>query len=550
VKQDRQREFQAEIASLHSVRELRQAALAERCRVLVQEPRIHAALEDNALDLLYPSAKDELQDMMDPEEAESDQPALRPLHATFYRFLDRRGVVIPPPTAKEVGELKPEEESQLTLNAVPEEQQIGYLLRRIDGANETIDEVIAMPIISTETFEPIAAMVAGFKPVELGGPGATTGIQTGIWLKDHLHLPSLGEASQAIFRREMNRVMTSPERAERSFAIEVNGVPHLLFYQLLNPNSLFPPAYEICVYPLNDLLTRQRQLRWQIVGTGAIMLLAGFLASRFASARLAMPVEKLAVDSAENRAQRQRAEAALERTSKDLQRSARFSANTSHQLKTPMAVLRAGLEELRSREKLTSEAREEISALIHQTFRITNIVEDLLLLSQLDAGRLQINFSSVDLTHLLETQIDDLSALPDELGIEVESDCPVLHISGESLYVSLILQNLLENALKYNRPGGRIRISCREDGDRALLTIGNTGRPIPIAAQEHIFERFHRGVVGESVTGHGLGLNLARELVRLHGGDLRLIRSDEDWTEFEVRFRLLKQAALKSADIA
>jgi signal transduction histidine kinase len=550
VKQDRQREFQAEIASLHSVRELRHAALAERCRALVQEPRIHAALEDNALDLLYPNAKDELQDLTDPDEADSDQPAIRPLHATFYRFLDRKGVVIPPPNAKEVGELTPEEESQLTLNAVPEQQQIGYLLRRVDGANETIDEVIAMPIISTETYEPIAALVAGFKPVELGGPRASAGIQTGIWLKDHLQLPSLGEASQAALRREMNRAMTSPERAERSFAVEVNGVPHLLFYQQLNPNSLFPSAYEICVYPLSDLLTRQRQLRWQIIGTGTIMLLAGFAASHFASARLAMPVEKLAVDSAENLAQRELAEAALERTSKDLQRSARFSANTSHQLKTPMTVLRAGLEELRSREKLTSAAREEISALIHQTFRITNIVEDLLLLSQLDAGRLQINFGSIDLTHLLETQIDDLSALPDDLDVEVESDCPVLHISGENLYVSLILQNLLENALKYNRPGGRIRISCREEGDRAILTIGNTGHPIPAAAQEHIFERFHRGVVGENVTGHGLGLNLARELARLHGGDLRLLRSDEDWTEFEVRFRLLKQVAPKSADIA
>jgi signal transduction histidine kinase len=550
VKQDRQREFQAEIASLHSVRELRHAALAERCRTLVQEPRIHAALEDNAIDLLYPNAKDELQDLMDSDEADSDQPAIRPLRATFYRFLDRKGVVIPPPDAKEVGELKPAEESQLTLNSVPEEQQIGYLLRRVGGADETVDEVIAMPIISTETYEPIAALVAGFGPVELGGPRSSAGIQTGIWLKDHLQLPSLGEASQAALRREMNRVMASPERAERSFAVEVNGVPHLLFYQQLNPNSLFPPAYEICVYPLSDLLTRQRQLRWQIIGTGAIMLLAGFAASHFASARLAMPVEKLAVDSAENLAQRELAEAALERTSKDLQRSARFSANTSHQLKTPMTVLRAGLEELRSREKLTSEAGEEISALIHQTFRITNIVEDLLLLSQLDAGRLQINFGSVDLTHLLETQIDDLSALPDELGIEVESDCPVLRISGENLYVSLILQNLLENALKYNRPGGRIRISCHAEGDRAILTIGNTGSPIPTAAQEHIFERFHRGVVGESVTGHGLGLNLARELARLHGGDLRLLRSDEDWTEFEVRFRLLKQVVPKSADIA
>ncbi len=119
-----------------------------------------------------------------------------------------------------------------------------------------------------------------------------------------------------------------------------------------------------------------------------------------------------------------------------------------------------------------------------------------------------------------------------------------IHIAGERHYVALILQNLLENARKYNRPGGRIRISCREEGEWAVLTIGNTGRSVPRPAREHIFERFHRGSIGEDVPGHGLGLNLARELARLHGGDLRLVRSKEDWTEFEVRFRLAKQRAV------
>ena len=165
----------------------------------------------------------------------------------------------------------------------------------------------------------------------------------------------------------------------------------------------------------------------------------------------------------------------------------------------------------------------------------------------MDAGRLQIAFSTVDLSHLLEAQMDDLSALPDGVDAEVESDCPDVHIAGEKHYVALILQNLLENARKYNRPGGRIRISCREDGDWAVLTIGNTGRSIPGPAREHIFERFHRGSVGEDITGHGLGLNLARELARLQGGDLRLVRSDDDWTEFEVRFRVARQAASRAA---
>jgi signal transduction histidine kinase len=75
------------------------------------------------------------------------------------------------------------------------------------------------------------------------------------------------------------------------------------------------------------------------------------------------------------------------------------------------------------------------------------------------------------------------------------------------------------------------------------LAVGNTGPAIPAPAQAHIFERFHRGAAGENVPGYGLGLNLAHELARLHGGDLRLVRSDAGWTEFVVRLQPAPAAA-------
>jgi signal transduction histidine kinase len=208
-----------------------------------------------------------------------------------------------------------------------------------------------------------------------------------------------------------------------------------------------------------------------------------------------------------------------------------------------VTVLRAGLEELLADETLTAEMREEVSALIHQTFRLTNVVEDLLLLSRMDAGRLEIDLRPVDLAPLIEAWLDDFSALPDQPELAIETDIPdTLLVAGEKRYLTLILQNLLDNARKYNRPGGRIRLTARSEDGWAILTIGNTGRPIPGPAQEHIFERFHRGSAAEDIPGHGLGLNLARELARLHEGDLRLARSDELWTEFEVRFRLADNA--------
>jgi signal transduction histidine kinase len=543
TEQSLKRQFQSEIAALHSAQEIRHAALAELCHDLAQKPRIHAALEDNAVDLLYPSAKDELGDMMGANDDESDTSVPNPFRATFYRFLDSNGALIAPPNANDAGQLSAEEKTQLRLASVPKETQEGYLAREPNG----LDEVIAMPIVSTETDQPIAAIIVGFKPIELGRQDA--GITNGIWLNGRLHLPARPNASQKSFDNQLREAIENSGATERSLTVSANGERRLLFYKQINPNSLFPPAYEVCIYPLTDLIARQQRVRWRIGGLGAIVLLGGFIAGHFASGRLSVPVKNLALVSAADRAQRARAEAALEKTNRELQRSARFSANTSHQLKTPVTVLRAGLEELRSRKNLSAEMREEISALIHQTFRITSIIEDLLLLSQMDAGRLQINFNTVDLTHLIEAQLDDLSALPDSAEIKVESECASLRVAGEQHYLALVLQNLLENARKYNRPGGRIRISCREDGNWACLRIGNTGQPIPVAAQEHIFERFHRGLAGENITGHGLGLNLARELVRLHGGDVRLVDSGDDWTEFEVRLRLVRENARAPAEV-
>ena len=529
VERGLEREFQAELVALHHAQAVRSAALAERCRALVRKPRIHAALEDNALDLLYPSAKDELRDILQGSAESAPDSAVPALHAHFYRFLDRTGaIVVPPAYAGDVGGLSAADEVRLRLPRAPDQPQLGYLARTGSTAHA---EIITTPIVSTETGEVIAALVLGFKP--LAGEDASAGLMRGLWLAGAERSSPLGSSRSSVLAADVMRAVTAPLR------VAIAGVPHLLFSRRLNPDSLYPAAYEVCVYPLTDLLARQRALRWRILGAGALVLLVGLAASQFASARLSGPVEKLAVDSEENRAQRARAEAALEHTAEELQRSARFSADASHQLKTPVTVLRAGLEELLTRDNLTPDECQQIAALVHQTYRLSSVIEDLLLLSRLDAGRLKLDFSRVDLVPLIEASLDDLGAVPDALALSVETDFPVaLAVAGEKRFTSLILQNLLENARKYNRPGGCVRVTARAAADTAVLTVANTGRPIAPAAQAHIFERFHRGGVGENVPGYGLGLNLARELARLHGGDLRLARSDETWTEFEVRFRL------------
>lgn len=505
VHRELQRDFESELTALHNAQEIRHAALVERCRALVSKPRIHAALEDDALDLLYPSAADELRDLMHPAGDEQTAGTAPLVRARFYRFLDHSGRVIKPPAEAAVGSLHGASDAQLALPSLNRLQQVGYI-----SGTDGITEIITTPIISTETGEVISALTLGFRPFDFEGQPAT---KTGIWIDGALWMPGLdGSALPSVAATVAGAIVNGDRESRR---VVVSGTPHLLFFNRLNSGSSYPTAYEVVLYPLDQFAARENRMRLRVIGLGGLLLLAAFVASRMLAVRLARPVEKLAADS---------------------ERSARFSADASHQLKTPVTVLRAGLEELLTREHLSAEDCDAIAALIHQTYRLSSLIDDLLLLSRMDSGRLKLTLAAVDLAHLIAAALDDLSAIPDDLGLKIETDVPAtLQIIGERRYTAIILQNLLENARKYNRRGGKIRILARIDGPDVFVAIGNTGGSIGAAAQAHIFERFHRGAIGENVPGYGLGLNLARELARLHEGELRLMRSGDDWTEFELR---------------
>jgi hypothetical protein len=133
VEEDLRREFQAELTALRNARAVRHAGLVERCRTLVRRSRIQSALEDDALDLLYPSARDELRDIMAPPVDPSAETVGQGLRAQFYRFLGRDGAVIAAPNPRAVGALAPAEVARLALPALPAAPQTGYLAREAEG---------------------------------------------------------------------------------------------------------------------------------------------------------------------------------------------------------------------------------------------------------------------------------------------------------------------------------------------------------------------------------------------------------------------------------
>lgn len=226
------------------------------------------------------------------------------------------------------------------------------------------------------------------------------------------------------------------------------------------------------------------------------------------------------------------------RLEKSYHQAMRFAADASHQLKTPITVMRVAIESVLRDPSLKSEHATALSDLLQQTRRLSSLTEGLLLLAKADAGRLPVKLEEIDLVPVIQGCVEDAEILAEPQKIAIEADIPdVVLAYADPLRVQQVVLNLLENAVKYNHRGGTIRLRAETDGLGTSITVCNTGPAIPADKVGAIFDRFTRGETNEAKSGHGLGLALARELAKAQGGQLALIRSDASWTEFQLRLR-------------
>lgn len=223
----------------------------------------------------------------------------------------------------------------------------------------------------------------------------------------------------------------------------------------------------------------------------------------------------------------------IERLEKSFLQSSRFSADASHELKTPLSIMRAELESALKNEPID---RTVLENLLAQTYRITAITTKLLFLARADAGQLLIDSKSVDISSICSDLLEDAEILASARKISVKGHIALgLKFQGDELLLRQALLNLLDNAIKYNLEGGTVEMTLQAELRQIILTITNTGPGIPEAHHSRIFERFYRSDPSRSseTGGNGLGLSLCREIVLSHGGDIHF-QSKNGLTSFAI----------------
>ena len=211
----------------------------------------------------------------------------------------------------------------------------------------------------------------------------------------------------------------------------------------------------------------------------------------------------------------------LSRINDAIHQMRQFSADASHELQTPLTILKGEMEvALRSR-RSPEEYQRVLSSGLEEIDRINLLVEGLLLLARADAGVLRMDFQAVDLKALAEDVCESMKALADKRTISLHTRLPeAVSTRGDRAHLRRLLVNLVDNAIKYTPAGGSVALSVQPEGDWVCLAVSDTGIGLSQQERQRIFSRFHRSTEtrARDKKGVGLGLAIARSIAEAHRG--------------------------------
>jgi signal transduction histidine kinase len=217
-----------------------------------------------------------------------------------------------------------------------------------------------------------------------------------------------------------------------------------------------------------------------------------------------------------------------------------FVSLVSHELRSPMAAVIGAARTLEERwRELTAEQRMAFLALIaDETNRLATLIGDVLDTSRIEAGTFSYRFTDVDLAELVRDTVAGFALHQEEVAVVAHADRQVPNVRGDRERLRQVLQNLLENAVKYSRAGEEVDVRTWAENGRVLVAVADTGPGIPREHQALIFERFGRANVGLGKPGTGLGLFIARSIVEAHGGWLSVESAPGEGATFTLELPL------------
>lgn len=221
-----------------------------------------------------------------------------------------------------------------------------------------------------------------------------------------------------------------------------------------------------------------------------------------------------------------------------------FVANVSHEMRTPLASIMGAVETLQGAAKNDPEARTKfLDSMLTQANRMRRLIDDLLTLSRIELSEHVRPNARIDLTQIVQQAKDNLRDLAKTLSVAValETQGPVT-VAGDGDELLQVVQNLLENAIKYGSAGGRVELKCQAENGQAVLKVVDFGKGIAEVHLPRLTERFYRVSTQESRArgGTGLGLAIVKHIVSRHRGRLDIASQIDQGSTFTVTFPLLK----------
>jgi heavy metal sensor kinase len=227
----------------------------------------------------------------------------------------------------------------------------------------------------------------------------------------------------------------------------------------------------------------------------------------------------------------------------------RFSADVSHELRTPLTILRGELEAAVQHQRLTPELLDLVGSALEETERLRTIVEQLLVVSRLDAGNVQMERLPLDLGQLAASTAEQMLLLAEEKSITLRCDAEAgVVVDGDPSRLKQVVVNLLDNAVRYTAEGGTISLSAARQNGWATLVVADNGAGIPSEALPHVFERFYRADKARSrySGGSGLGLSIVKAICTAHRGDIEIASTEGAGTTVTIRLQPSKSSQVSS----